>query len=155
MKLEMYKFHDFEPLPTIKDIEKVEKDLGIKIPDNYKKILLESDGGVPENNVYYFKDGEGINIVGRDRLRFDSVCIDGFNPLREISYTDQSEFPKDMIPIATDGGGNYICISSSNGKIYYLDHEEIAEQSGDEPDYYGFYYICESLETFMDSLVED
>lgn len=153
--MKLRKIYDFKELPTIEDIEKVEKDRGIKIPNNYKKILLDSDGGFPEKRSYYFKDGEGTNVIGRDRLTFDYVRIDGFNDLAEISYTDPSEFPKDMIPIATDGGGNYICISSSNGKIYYLDHEEIAEQSGDEPDYYGFYYICESLETFMDSLVED
>lgn len=156
--MKLRKMHEHEPLPTIEDIENLEKELKIQIPDNYKKILLETDGGFPiKGTLYKFKENEGYNMVNKnERFFYYETPTTGFNSLSRIdSRFDPGYFPLDMIPISNNGIGDHICISTEKeryGKIYILAHEEMNEQEGDEPDYYGFYYVCESLEVFINSM---
>lgn len=106
------------------DISRVEKQLGVVLPDDYRKFLLQHNGGRPKLKVFPIYG----DLADDQALLEHFYCIsdgDEYDLARnEISL--RGRLPKDMLAIGEDPGGNYICISLSNkdfGRIYYWDHE--------------------------------
>jgi hypothetical protein len=73
--------------------------------------LSAYDGAVPPSNT----------LAGTN----DNVSVSAFLRAEDIvSIANQVDgFSKGMVPIAEDGCGNYICIGTSDHKIYFWDHE--------------------------------
>lgn len=102
-----------------KQIIEVEKLFGFQFPDDYKKCVLENNGGYPEPNIFDCDDGR-IEVV--------------FNNL--ISFTDENQNIKmfyefslqKLIPFATDPFGNLLCFdfrdNASSPKIIFYNCEE-------------------------------
>jgi hypothetical protein len=61
------------------------------------------------------------------------------------------QLPKGIIPIADDGGGDFICFdfrsSETSPKVVYWHHEKKKEKS--------ITYLCETFTDFIDMLKED
>lgn len=93
------------------DINQCEQKLGVKLPEDYVNFLLDHDGAKPESNTFLIKNYDG--------------GIASFIPIGEIkSCRDGAEgFPRNMIPIGRDDGGNLIYLSPLNGGVYFWDHE--------------------------------
>lgn len=81
------------------------------LPSDYADFLSVHDGATPTDNVL-----DGSN---------NSVGVRGFLAASEIiSTADEIDgLGADLIPIAYDGSGNYVCIGSTDHKIYFWDHE--------------------------------
>ncbi len=138
-----------DPLPagptTNGTIAAFEKYIGHQLPTDYQQFLLKYNGGRPEPDAFLLDVGYGEeeNIVlcffpMRD-LSVGNVVVGELEGLRtwplhcawDALYSDletlyQTELKNPLLPIGTDGSGNYICIvlsGSEAGTVVFLDHE--------------------------------
>ena len=132
------------------DLSKVEDALKIILPAELKSQLKRSNGGRPYPNCF-MKDGE-VWIVsqfysishGPKATRFEdafqTLVIDGM-----------SFFPRDLLPIAEDPGGDIYCISTNpklQAKIFGWQHEKY-----NDPDQ-SVVELCDGLDEFINSFIE-
>ncbi|CAH2463216.1 SMI1/KNR4 family protein [Bacillus sp. S4] len=120
-------------------IVEVESLFGFSLPDDYKKCVMENDGGYPEPNTFDCDSG-----------RIEAV----FNDL--ISLTDEdlnikmfSEFAiQKLIPFGRDPFGNLICFDYRQNKneptVIFYNHEE-QNESAIEP-------ICNTFTELLNRL---
>lgn len=104
-------------------IEKVEKKLSVIFPKSYKHYISNNNGGHIEGT---YIDESGIKeIISFRFLIFEEQILQHCNILNGC-------IPKNVIPFATDAGGNYYCFdykeNSNEPKIVFLDHETTITQ---------------------------
>lgn len=109
----------------------VERELNIKLPDSYLRLVQNCDGGYPTNNAFKYLDAYSKKVHGSGIGSFLSL-----NPREhyydEILGTHNSPaefFPKGLIAFADTGNGDYICFDYRLAKketdppIVYWSHE--------------------------------
>jgi hypothetical protein len=143
--------------PTSRDgIAQFEAHRGVLLPREYKKFLLNSNGGMPTSHIFavpgFHGQGSSLNSFygihnGPKHHQLDWAC-----------EVHKERIPDDLIPIASDAFGNEICIGwkgKRRGKIYFWDHEdELDEQGLSRQDYGNVYLVANSLGEFLDNLKE-
>lgn len=103
---------------------KFESTLGHILPAGYRDFLVKYNGGPPSPNYFEITAGDNISKIhhfygihdGPEYLRLDVT-----NELLK------DRLPHNMIAIADDPFGNYICIGLSQdnlGKIYFIEHDQ-------------------------------
>jgi hypothetical protein len=95
-------------------VRALERRIGGELPEDYRRFVLEHDGGSPEVNE--------LDIPGTD----DTAGVNDFMSLRQIHedldmYSDR--VPAEMIPIAFAEGGNLIMLGLRDGRVFFWDHE--------------------------------
>ena len=127
-----------------------EREHGIKLPHQYRQFLLDYNGGRPEHRDFNFKDSTN----GSQLLGFFGVGsrMDLSKELR----TYKGRLPAGWFPVASDAGGNLICICLSGtniGKVFFWDHEmESDETQGLTPETAGnTVLIADSFDEFLNS----
>lgn len=129
------KFENSKQKITQEELSLFEKQNKIKLPESYKKVILEHNGGYPERE--YFQ-GRGIY--------FKSI-IYGNNTIDKSIKILFDVLPKGFLPFGQDGGGWLFCFdlnhSENYGKIYLY-------QSDGE-----YYRLANSFEEFMNELSEN
>jgi len=100
--------------------EEVENELLVKFPNEYKKIVLENNGGSPEFNIFNTKQTDGR--VAEYLLSFD--LKEKMNILETYKGL-KDRLPLKIIPIISDPFGNYVCIDFSQASlgIVFWEHE--------------------------------
>ena len=105
-----------EPAPTAADMDRVATELGVKFNEEYREFIAHHNGGHVDDNIF---DIPPDNNSG----------VDGIVPLERLTYVHglfANETGPDIIPIMSDGSGNYVCMDMSgrnDGAVYFLDHE--------------------------------
>jgi cell wall assembly regulator SMI1 len=134
----------------------VEQKLSIKLPKEYRDFLLSHNGGRPEPDGF---------LAINDRGEETDSCVDWFLAIyngEDDNFEDNFRaykiedvrLPDELVPIATDPGGNLICIAVDGpkcGAVYFWDHEMEAG-TGEKPSYDNVYLIANSFNAFVDSL---
>lgn len=144
----------FSPSVGDQAIELFQRVLGKKLPKPYYNFLMKYNGGTPEPDTFSFMENEGGSSI-RYFLK-----INGDEEWNDILLTLRAydgRIPSDFLPIATDFGGNKICISISGkeyGKIYFWDHE-LEVDDGDNPTMDNMYLIAKNFDDFLDQLYSD
>lgn len=134
--------------PSAKLLAAFEKQIGAKLPEDYKQFLRQHNGGKPEPNGFDF-GGQPWGVECFFPLReFDPVEFEdiGFNDLPnwpvqcawEDLQTDLKGLYADcdldnqgyqldrLLPIGTDGYSNYFCLvleGDETGSLVFFDHE--------------------------------
>lgn len=104
-------------------IEKVERKMECRFPNSYKQYVSDNNGAYIEGT---YTDKSGIKeIIEFTLLMFEDEILEHCDILEDCT-------PKDVIPFATDAGGNYYCFDykedSDNPKIVLVDHETTLTQ---------------------------
>lgn len=99
----------------------LEKQLGIKLPKDYRDFLKQYNGGYPQPDGFDFSSGEDGSSVDKFLAVSDAThesIIENFN-----IYKDR--IPENYFPIAKDPGGNLILVEVNNtgSNVYYWGHE--------------------------------
>ena len=112
-------------------IKFVEDQVGIKFPKFFIDMVQSEDGGYPIANydeILYFNQDLGRNIVTGIGVFLSIGSNKNENILEE--YLNSSDFfPKNLVPFAVTGGGDYFCFDYREGKhltdppIVYWFHE--------------------------------
>ncbi|MCK8827923.1 SMI1/KNR4 family protein [Natroniella acetigena] len=125
-------------------IKKVEDELGVKFPEDYKKIVKRNNGAQPDPDVYDFAE--------RKEAVFNSLL--GFNLEEKGNILDvyndvKDRLPEKIYPFADDPFGNLICFdyreNLENPKIVFWEHEQL---EGD------ISYICDSFSELLSKLYD-
>jgi hypothetical protein len=126
-----------------------EQSEGIKLPIAYKELVKFRDGGTLERYIFsYEKEGEiDENCIGFFLCWQEATLGEGETMQRGVNSPPEF-FPKELIPFAPDGGGNYICFDYRNCKenppiVFW--HHEIEENE-------GIFHLADSFEEFLNSL---
>jgi hypothetical protein len=132
------------------DITALEREIRVNLPHEYKNFLLECNNGSPEP---YGVPIENCPQCGQFVWLHLFFGIDSLHETYDIAYIYhivKDRIPSDCIPIATDPGGNLICLSVSGtnvGYVWFWDHNFETP----EADYSNCYKIANSFNEFINS----
>jgi hypothetical protein len=100
-----------------------EATIGTSLPEDYRAFLLKYNGGVPRQNAFSYADARGPYTDSVVRIFY------GFHQghLYRLDRTfglSRSVIPDELLAIASDPGGNLICLGykgKDRGKVFFLD----------------------------------
>lgn len=140
---------------TNRKIAEFEAKRQIKLPIDYRTFLLSTNGGCPEPDAFPIRDNPN-DSHGLIQQFFSLGSKDEDYDLDENIEVYTERIPVNLLPIATDPGGNILCISTHGedfGTVYFWDHSFEGLPS-DKPDYHNVYFIAESFDRLLDTLIE-
>jgi len=146
-----YYVQDGDPrLLTEKDLVRIEDEIGFNLPDDYREFISRFGCYCPEAYaVFSFKEPFQNNDEGIVSVFYGLLEGDSYDLLRNFE-TYKERILIEALPIASDPGGNQICLiltGKYRGKIYFWDHEEeLLDKS-------NLYLIADSFDEFITSLV--
>lgn len=109
--------------PTTEDeVSEFEDKLGYRLPQEYRRFLLQYNGGKPHNRVF---DMPALSDIDEVRY-FYGINVDRLYDLCHMREIYHGRVPHTLLPVAGDPLGNQICVSLSAddlGAIYFWDHE--------------------------------
>lgn len=138
-------FRDCLPPVGDRDIDEVERKMGVVFPNVLRRHFKQFNGGTTVKAAV--RVGDRLFAV-HDFMSIkhgNSNIDDTFNYLKPI-------LPANMLPFASDPGGNFYCVFlrvESYGKVYFVDHEELHDPEQ------AFEFMLDSFELFLDSLTDD
>jgi hypothetical protein len=134
---------------TKADIAEAESQIGINFPDSIREFYLSWNGGRPNPNLFP-KDGDSYVIHQFLPVKYPNPRITVESTYLDLTSDPATEkFPRHLVPIAIDGGGDHYCFSarqSDFGCIYCFCW-----------DYYGdaarsIAFLAASLDSLLESL---
>jgi hypothetical protein len=121
-----------------RDIIATQNILNCEFPGDYRKFLLETNGGKPETNEFDIPDMDNSSGIN-EFLSLNEIA------LQKKQYGDR--FCHNVLPIAYAEGGNFVCIAiGEKAGVYFWDHEY--ETEGDKSATWGNMFRLAS--TFSD-----
>lgn len=130
----------------------LEHKLAITLPEDYRDFILHYNGGQPKFCVFSYKGVDGFE--SQSVINWFHAIYDGEeNDFESIYlfYSENGRIPPGFVPIASDPGGNMICISISEndrGMVYFWDHELELSYSGTK----NLALLSNSFSGFLDLL---
>jgi len=103
----------------LEDIEELETKIGKTLPNDYKKYMMNNNGGYTEE-PFFIKDKSIYTIEEIFPIKY------GNRNLYAVYHRIKEAMHDNLIPIGSDSFGNMFCISVGNdyGAIYFWDHEK-------------------------------
>lgn len=152
-ELSMYpKMEGRRPETSRDAIRAFERKRGIELPQAYTKFLLATNGGVPVNSLFHVKGRPDDPIDNVQSFLGIGVPV----PTSELAYAYDiysGGIPPEIVPIANQDIGNYICLDlrGGAGRVVYWDHRHFWN-TGEwrEADLYD---IADTFEEFLGSLI--
>jgi hypothetical protein len=140
---------------TEEQISRFESTLGIQLPVDYSAFLRQTNGGHPEPDAFPIQN----NPFDTHALIAWFFALDDkgiYNDLLSNINAYSDLIPADLMPIAIDPGGSFICIATggeNRGAIYFWDEAE-RYPPGQIPDYHNIYFVAHSFNELLNSLSE-
>ncbi|WLP94606.1 SMI1/KNR4 family protein [Psychrobacter sp. M13] len=108
---------------SIDELEKFEKVIKYRLPEDYRHYLLNFNGAEPINTVCHISDAEGRTSVHNMLGIHDGPEYARLEP----EFGDRNSTKKTgLLAFAYDEGGNYFCLCllpKKYGEVYFYDHE--------------------------------
>jgi SMI1 / KNR4 family (SUKH-1) len=144
------RFEQAFPGASAEQIESVEEELGVELPDDYRRFLERHNGGDLEDNFLPPKADASARYLysagpNADDDIYDLVSAAAF--YRPGSPADP-EIDADYLPIGEDDGGNVICLKvrgDDGGAVYLWSHDAFENTN-------PFTRLADSFEAFFESL---
>ncbi len=134
-----------EPLAD-EPIQGTELLFGVRFPADYRACLKQNHGAQPLASDYALETPGG-KMWGAFGMLLTISPSAQENIFVSLHYVGSV---RDVIPIAADGGGNFICLdyrddsSRANPSVVYYHHEVNLEDN--------FFYLCASFSELLESL---
>ena len=135
---------------SVTDIMRVERRLGVRLPQDLKEHYLLHNGGRPRPR-FFVKDGEAYDVdqflsmnTGAGASSFEETYV---------MMVDQTpEFPRGYIPFADDSSGDFF--------LYSLKPDSFGNIMFNQQEYYGdddrfVLFLAPTLREFINSLTEE
>ena len=135
-------------LTTPDAIRQFESERRLSLPAPYKKFLLSQNGGVPADPAFPL-NGYPYGKIGIVQS-FKGIGVE--EPTDELSYGYDfyhGGIPDDLLPIAGDGGGSFVCLDlrDNTERIAFWDHRHF--WSTGEWREQDLYHVANSFEEFL------
>jgi hypothetical protein len=131
-------------------LQQFESTLPAPFTDDYRKFLLNFNGGRPEANVF---DIPGFGQAGVSEF-FGILTEKEDGDLRAESLRMKARIPSEMLAVADAEGGNLLLLALTGpdrGAVYLWDHEFEAEE-GETPRRDTIHIVAKSFQTFFAAL---
>lgn len=148
----MVTFKRVNPPIDAQVIDEFERYLGMPLPADYRRFLLEHNGGKPTPNVFLISAEKRSEDIVDFFLGLKAARI-SFS-LEEYASRRKDHLPSNLISIARDPGHNAICLSLEGvdvGKVYFWDADFGVVGA---PDYSNLYLLADSFDEFLSKLHE-
>lgn len=128
-----------------------EQMLGVKFPQDFRQVIQKCPGGQPlERSDFWIEHpahgrlGSGLGAL----VNLDSM--DDGDSLQFCAYAlhHYHKLPRHIIPIAMDGGGDYMCFDYSKSAT----HPRVVYYSHEAPREVAFCHLADSFTGFLDML---
>jgi hypothetical protein len=147
----MPSFHESFGRATAKAIGALEKKLGVTLPEDYKRFLRATNGGIPEPNVF--------TVPGRGDAMAD--CLYGIRDERahadleweQERASELEPLPAGFLVIGHDPGGNRLMMATNGrqtGRVYFWDRIGLWVRAGGK----NTFPVARSFAEFIESLHE-
>jgi cell wall assembly regulator SMI1 len=143
------------PAVEAEAIDAVAKKIGLPFPPEYVEFLLAHNGGSFRPWPRYAIEGCPRDSAGLLQCFFNVGTSDSVDLLGEYK-THRRRMPSGLLPIASDPGGNLICLACTGeqaGRVYFW--ERAHEANTDEGEVVGWtnvFKISDSFPAFLFSL---
>ncbi|NOQ71995.1 MAG: hypothetical protein GQ574_08335 [Crocinitomix sp.] len=133
------------------DYEKFVNEFDLTLPESYKDLILQNNGGTPTLSSFGdpFNDGYHIEEFGRISLEDEDVLdlLESSLPhscrmIIQDHQIDDDFLQKKYYSFAVDGGNNFYCIDMENNGIYKVWHDSDTQPR----------LICGSFEEFVNGM---
>ncbi|MDE6621705.1 MAG: SMI1/KNR4 family protein [Lachnospiraceae bacterium] len=136
---------------TREEIETMESESGITLPDSFVEHYLVYNGGIPSRPYFYSEEEDvetEIQIFSPIKYGFDNLNLRTIEQKYAL-FKEKSALMSRYLPFANDHGANPICINLDNGEvsIVYMDNGELDQAS--------FQFLAEDFAAFLDGLSEE
>ncbi|MFD4706790.1 SMI1/KNR4 family protein [Gottfriedia sp. NPDC058432] len=136
-----------------KMIDQLENELCLSFPNEYIEFLEKYNGGIPEENIVISEEApEFILSI------FFGTDLDIYNDLLLCYKTFYGRIPKGCVAVASDVGGNIICLNLSEekyGYVYFWDHEKELMFEEGKIQLNNLSLIATSFNKFLNMIQED
>jgi cell wall assembly regulator SMI1 len=117
----------FVPLADEAAVAALETTVGFTLPPDYREFLLKFNGGEPTATVFRALNVRGTYSGSAVRYFFSMTDKSTFSLAYQYSiYAGAGRTPQEMLPIATDAGGNLVLLALAgpqSGKVFFWDHD--------------------------------
>lgn len=142
--------------PSEADIDTIAREVQQPIPEQYRKFFCAFGGQAPGGYAYFgFLSPHPTMKRGVIDVFFGVIPGDSYDIFWNLQ-TYKGRIPSKLLPIASDPGGNIICLSLQGqdlGSVYFWDHSREEDVGGnEEPGFSNVYLIARSLDEFINSL---
>lgn len=143
------------PVLTTDQIDEFSRDFEFNVPESVRRFYQNFNGGIPDHG--FFPANEFYDFIEVSKfLSFlgNSSDVNGIERAFRIGR-EKGFISDDLMPIAIDWGGNYICVSQ-NGVVYYVVNDTFDESlSMEENMKNNTRKICIDFDDFINSLVPE
>ena len=135
------------PAPSDREIADYETHFGVQLPDEYVMLLRHANGGHPELDGFQPQGIVEEELWGVDRFYHLGGDKDDLGGLWGVTTQWQAAVGKNVVPVASDGGGNQIMLryGSSQPEVIVCVHD----------DNFQMIPVASSFGEFIDLLCED
>lgn len=136
---------------TREEIEAIESELGVTLPDSFVDHYLVYNGGIPSKPYFYSEEEDvetGIQIFSPIKYCFENLNLKTVEQ-KYVFFKEKSKLMSRYLPFANDYGTNQICINLDDGKIYivYMDTGELDQKC--------FQFLANDFSEFLNGLSEE
>jgi hypothetical protein len=130
---------------------------GLRFPDDYRRFLVQYNGGEPTpNRVSFIKRGRtrGRRCTGLV-VDFAGVYTNGgAQSLESAILRSRDEMPAGHVGIAWDSNGNewVLCVDGEKAGTVYFWHHENEAPDGEPPWFDNMSFVANSFTAFLDAL---
>lgn len=132
------------------DIKRIERRLGVHLPQDLKEHYLRHNGGRPRPR-FFVKDEEAYDVKKFLPMNIEDDKGSTFEDTYIMMVDQTPEFPRGYIPFADDSSGDMFLYSvrpESFGNIMFISYEDY-----EDPDRYVL-FLAPTLKQFINSLSE-
>jgi cell wall assembly regulator SMI1 len=135
-------------------VSRFEKKIGFILPNDFKDFLYEFNGGLTEegSDVFFINDRKKNSMIDK----FFGLDLKPSSNIEYLLDYYSDRFPKGIIPIGEDPGGNYICLNVNEGKdygkVYFYDHEVDNEDGQGNATWANLTLIADTFTEFLEKL---
>lgn len=118
----MNEFENCEQSISAEDLEAVERSIGYPLPAEFSAHYLKWNGGKPLRDTFYDESGEGDTIAHVYPVKHCAKRNDDPKALLDGHYQymlQKGVIPKNLLPFASDWGGNFFCIDLQSGAVVF------------------------------------
>jgi hypothetical protein len=139
---------------SLDEIEQIESELNVKMPQSLKQHYIEFNGGTPDQRCWLQGDG------------YERLCIHRFLPMKYPAgeLTIESVYKRgiekdflspDLLPFAIDEGSNFFCVDSDGVVYFYAMDSWSAKRTNNENKAKARRQLVSSFEMFLAGLVDE
>jgi hypothetical protein len=133
-------------------VSEFEKLIGAKLPDEYRRFLIDTNGGQPRDRMFSYGDGT-TTLNALDGLDHENEALD----LMTYWEMEKERIPQELLSIGHDDGGAMVALVLSGprcGQVWFCTDER---PTGSNPrvgwfDRRDVWKVADSFEAFMAGL---